>query len=224
MGSPGSVLDLDHQVVSLKLRLEVLGRSQQSALRRVAPLVQRRGFYLAGGTGLALQLGHRRSVDVDWFRLQPIEDPLRLAAAMHADGLALRIDRVEEGTLHARVGEVRFSFFEYRYPLLKPALEAQGLTLAALEDVAAMKLAAVAQRGSKKDFVDIYALGRRYGLREMLDLYRRKYGVADVGHVLVALAYFDDADRERMPTLLRRRWDWSTMKATIRRWVADTAG
>jgi len=83
-----------------------------------------------------------------------------------------------------------------------------------------MKLAAVAQRGSKKDFVDIFALGRRFGLAEMLGFYRAKYGVKDIGHVLVALAYFDDADRERMPTLLRR-WNWSTIKSTIGRWVSD---
>ena len=83
-----------------------------------------------------------------------------------------------------------------------------------------MKLAAVAQRGSKKDFVDIFALGQHFALAEMLGFYRAKYGVKDIGHVLVALAYFDDADRERMPTLLRR-WDWSTMKSTIGRWVSD---
>jgi hypothetical protein len=70
-----------------------------------------------------------------------------------------------------------------------------------------MKLAALAQRGSKKDFVDIFALGRRFGLAEMLGFYQARYGIKDIGHVLIALAYFDAADRDRMPTLLRR-WDW----------------
>ena len=80
----------------------------------------------------------------------------------------------------------------------------------------------LAQRGSKKDFVDVFALDRRFGLAEMLGFYRAKYGIKDIGHVLVALAYFDDADTERMPTLLRR-WSWPTMKATIRRWIGATA-
>ena len=82
-----------------------------------------------------------------------------------------------------------------------------------------MKLAAVAQRGSRKDFVDVFALGRRFGLGDMLAFYRKKYGVEDVGHVLVALAYFDDADRERTPLLLQRQ-SWRDVKATIRGWLA----
>ncbi len=202
----------------MKLHYEVLGRSQRSLLPSFSTLAANHGFYLAGGTGLALQLGHRRSVDFAWFRAKPIEDPLRLAAALQTPALRLTVDRVERGTLHGSVRRVRVSFLEYGYPQLEPLIEVPGLRLAALEDIAAMKLAAVAQRGSKKDFVDIFALGQRFSLAEMLGFYRAKYGLEDVGHVLVALAYFDDADRERLPTLLRR-WDWSTMKATIRRWV-----
>ena len=100
-------------------------------------------------------------MDFDWFRGQPIEDPLRLAAELQTAALRLTIDRVERGTLHATARSVRVSFLEYGYPLLMPLVEVSGLRLAALEDIAAMKLAAVAQRGSKKDFVDIYALGQR---------------------------------------------------------------
>jgi len=85
-----------------------------------------------------------------------------------------------------------------------------------------MKLAAVAQRGSKKDFLDVFALGQRFSLEQMLDFYRAKYRVADTGHVLVALAYFDDADRERTPTLLRR-WSWPKVRATLLRWVRQAA-
>jgi len=85
-----------------------------------------------------------------------------------------------------------------------------------------MKLAAVAQRGSKKDFLDIFALGQRFTLAQMLGFYRAKYHVEDAGHVVVALAYFDDADRERTPTLLRR-WSWPKVKATLLRRVRQAA-
>lgn len=206
----------------MRLRGEVLGRGQRSVLARIAPLARERGFYLAGGTGLALQLGHRRSVDFDWFRRQPIEDPLRLAAELASLSPPLEVDRVERGTLHASVSGVRVSFLEYRYPLLKPLREVAGVSLAAPEDIAAMKLAAVAQRGSKKDFFDVFALGRRFSLEQMLGFYRAKYAVEDVGHVVVALSYFDDADKERTPTLLRR-WSWPTVKATLLRSVKQVA-
>ena len=85
-----------------------------------------------------------------------------------------------------------------------------------------MKLAAVAQRGSKKDFIDVFALGRLFGLAEMLGFYRKKYEVKDDGHLLVALTYFDDADRERTPVLLHRQ-SWPAMKTAIRGWVSGTA-
>ena len=117
---------------------------------------------------------------------------------------------------------VRVSFLEYRYPRLRPGLARSGLVLASLEDIAAMKLAAVTQRGSRKDFVDVFALGRRFRLEEMLGFYREKYGLEDCGHVLVALSYFDDADGERMPTMIAR-WSWPSVKAAIRGWVQDAA-
>lgn len=206
----------------MKLHRETLGRSQRSLLPRLAPIAGQHGFYLAGRTALALHLGHRRSVDFDWFREAAIEDPLRLASELRVADVRLEVDRVEKGTLHGRANGVRVSFLEYGYPLLKPALEADGLRLAALEDIAAMKLAAVAQRGSKKDFVDVYALGRHLRLGEMLACYRRKYGVEDVGHVLVALSWFDDADQERTPLLLLRQ-SWPEMKSVIRGWVKGAA-
>jgi len=84
-----------------------------------------------------------------------------------------------------------------------------------------MKIAAVAQRGSKKDFVDIYALASRaVSLRQMLSWYQSKYAIADVAHVLYSLSYFDDADRERMPTMI---WKvkWPAVKNAIRRWVQE---
>jgi hypothetical protein len=114
---------------------------------------------------------------------------------------------------------------EYRYPLLRPLVTSAGgeLHLASLPDIASMKLAAVAQRGSRKDFVDVFALGRRMPLDRMLRSYRTKYGVRDTGHLLYALSYFDDAERERMPRMLKP-WDWAMVKRAIERWVAEIAG
>ena len=114
---------------------------------------------------------------------------------------------------------------QYRYPLLRSATAAKAgsARLATLEDIAGMKLAAVAQRGSRKDFVDVYALGRRLSLSRMLGFYRRKYRIRDIGHVLFALTYFDDAEHEPMPRMLKP-WSWATMKESIQRWVREAAG
>jgi hypothetical protein len=201
---------------------EILARRQQRALAQVGPLLAHRGFYLARGTAVALHLGHRRSVDLDWFTTDELPDPLRLAQELREQGVAFVSGQVAPGTLHGSVRGVRLSLLDYRYPLLAALRPLRGGTrIAARADLAAMKLAAVAQRGSKKDFVDVYALGSRAcSLPQMLRWYQEKYAVEDVAHVLYSLAYFDDADRERMPRLL---WPmrWQTVKDTIRRWLRD---
>jgi hypothetical protein len=82
-----------------------------------------------------------------------------------------------------------------------------------------MKLSAIAQRGSKKDFVDLFALGRGgFQLSDMLVWYRKKFGIEDIGHVLYALAFFDDADMERMPRMLWKI-EWKQVKEVIRAWT-----
>ena len=180
-------------------------------------------FYLGGGTALAIALGHRHSVDLDWFTVEQIADPLRLAQDIRAEGVSFTTGRIDRGTLHGSVSGVRVSFLEYRYPLLAPLISwpEVGCQLATLEDLSCMKLAALAQRGAKKDFVDIYALGLRgKPLAEMLRLYQRKFLVEDTIHVLYGLTYFDDADKERMPRMLWNT-DWRTVKRAIQRWVKE---
>jgi hypothetical protein len=201
---------------------KILAARQQRVLADLGPLLSRRGFYLAGGTAVALHLGHRRSVDLDWFTAEAIPDPMRLAGDLRGQGIAFVTGQVAPGTLHGSVHGLRLSFLEYRYPLLAALRRwPGGIHLAARADLAAMKLAAVAQRGAKKDFVDVYALGSRScSLRQMLRWFQEKYAVDDVAHLLYSLAYFGDADRERTPPLL---WDvnWRIMKATIRRWLRE---
>jgi hypothetical protein len=82
-----------------------------------------------------------------------------------------------------------------------------------------MKLSAIAQRGHKKDFVDLYVLGTKsFSLKQMLSFYQKKFSLRDIGHVLFALSYFDDAEKERMPMMLWKI-QWNTMKKAIQTWV-----
>jgi hypothetical protein len=201
----------------------VLGSLQQRVLGRLAPLLTPRGFYLGGGTGLAVQLGHRRSVDLDWFTATLLADPLRLAEDLRAQGVPFVTRTIDQGTLHGNVSGVRVSLLEYRYPLLQPVVgwPRFACELASLSDLAAMKLAAQASRGAKKDLVDIHTLARRFApLPQMLEGYRQKYSVEDVAHVVYSLVYFEDADRQPMPRMLWRV-DWRSIKQALRVWVHE---
>jgi hypothetical protein len=149
-----------------------------------------------------------------------LDDPLQLAEELRQKAIAFVTGQVAPGTLHGSVRGVHVSLLRYRYPLLARLRPwPGGIHIAARADLAAMKLSAVAQRGAKKDFVDIYALGKRSGpLEQMLQWYQEKFAVEDFAHLLYSLAYFDDADRERLPRML---WDvpWRDIKETIRRWL-----
>jgi len=202
----------------LTFHTDVLSRRQHIVLSRLGPVASAMDFSLAGGTALALYLGHRRSVDFDWFTGKRMSDALRLARKVQGHGIPLKVNQVDQGTLHATVSGVRTAFFEYRYPTLKAPvpLKSHGCLVASLDDIACMKLSAIAQRGTRRDFVDVFALLEAHlTLGRMLALYKQKYSTADVLHVLQALAYFDDADAQRMPRMLWKV-EWPVIRDRIR--------
>lgn len=203
---------------------EVLLRKQRELLRGLGPLASRLGFALGGGTAIAIRLGHRTSMDLAWFA-EALVDGLALAASLRDASVDLEVESVDAGTLHADAEGVRVSFLEYAYPLLEPPeeWEGHGCRLMSESDLTCMKLAAIAGRGAKRDFIDLFALGRAgHELPEMLASYQRKFGMTDVGHLLMSLTYFDDADAEDVPDLL---WDvrWDEVKRTIEGWVTEYA-
>lgn len=192
----------------------------RQAYMAVSSVLRGSDFYLAGGTALALLEAHRLSADLDFFA-PAVDRPEALAERVAAGGLETTILSTAPGTLYLLVGGVQVSFIATGYPLLAPLLDAGDdlLPLASRDDLAAMKLAAIASRGSRKDFVDIWVLASRHrSLGEYLALYRRKYG-ADDAHVLRSLVYFDDADREP-PLRMLAEISWDEVKADIRSWVA----
>jgi hypothetical protein len=206
-------------VTAMTWHTEILGRRQLRVLAEIGPVLTQRGFYLAGGTAVALHLGHRRSVDLDWFTPE-FPDPERMAYDFREQRINFIVGQVAPGTLHGTVRGVHVSLLRYRYRMLA-GLRAWpgGIRIAARADLAAMKLLAVAQRGAKKDFVDIYALGKRAdSLRQMLRWYKEKFAIEDIAHLLRSLVYFDDAEPERLPRML---WPgrWRDIKETMQRWV-----
>lgn len=208
----------------MKFHDEILNRIQKKVLQRLGPLMKENGFYLGGGTAIALYLGHRRSKDFDWFSPSLFKDPLKLAQMFKAEGIALTVTQIARGTLEGSISGVRVSFFEYHYPLLMPTTRWPEIntTLASLPDLACMKLSAIVQRGSKKDFIDIFALEENgFSLKKMLSFYQKKFGIHDIGHILYALSYFDDADKERMPNMFWRN-DWKTIKMSIKNRIKNS--
>lgn len=180
------------------------------ALRRVSQVLADSDFYLAGGTALALRFGHRVSVDLDLFSAT-FNDPRALAARCIQALPGLRVTLEAPRTLDIDLDGVQISFFGYSYPPLAPPdrSEVGIVPLASLDDSAAMKLAAISSRGSRKDFVDMWWLLHHHRpLVDCLDLYRRKFAGHDFGHVIRALAYFDDADEEpELNVLAPPSWD-----------------
>lgn len=200
-----------------------LTEDQLQVLKYSGSVMKEWAFYLAGGTALSLYLEHRRSVGLDWFTQGRLQDPMTLAQKLRDAGVSFSTAETGPGTLHGTIQGVRVSFFEYRYELLQPLNDWPefDISLASLDDLAAMKLSTIAQRGSKKDFLDVYALCRQHcPLAELLSGYQRKFGVEDIGPVLYGLIYFDDADEEPDPVML---WDvsWTEVKNEIRSWVRE---
>lgn len=159
-------------------------------------------FYLAGGTGLALQLGHRVSVDLNLFseqgfRPQALRDRLRGAPG-------LKTVQMAPDSLDLQIDELKVSFLRYPYPCLFPLQQFNALDVADVRDIACMKLDTVASRGSRRDFIDLYFLCQHYSLSELLDLFATKYAAVspNLVHMAKALTYFPDAETEPMPNML----------------------
>jgi len=183
---------------------DILTEAQQIVLELLSRVGEVRTFYLAGGTALALHLGHRRSGDFDFFRGKDFL-PQDLLSSLRETGM-VRVLQEATGTLTVMLREVPTSFFRYDYPLLRPLHESPwSLSLADPEDIAAMKLAALAGRGSRKDFVDLYVYTREVApLEQTFSRFREKYrGVAVDPYQLVrSLTFFEDAEAEPMPDML----------------------
>lgn len=154
---------------------------------------------LVGGTALALHLGHRKSIDLDLFGRFPEEVSFRrqlLLSGHVADG-------AENGAVQSlTVDGVKVDFVNYPYPWLQAPVKEDGLVVADIPDIAAMKLSAAANRGKKKDFIDIAFLLERLSLSEMFELYQRKFSVTEFSFALRGLTYFDDAEDDPMPEML----------------------
>jgi hypothetical protein len=166
-------------------------------------------------------LGHRQSNDLDFFSRRFFRPELlarRLSILATPEHLSMG-----EGSVECWVAGFKSQFLFYPYRLLRPLHKTKYGTLADPHDIALMKLIAIGQRGSKRDFVDVACFLRRFpnvSLGELLELLRRKYGSMNRAHLLRALTYFADAESDPMP---RMRWSlrWDEVKRQLEKAVKD---
>ena len=181
---------------------EVLDEAAEQTLEELLRAGVLESFYLAGGTGLALYLAHRRSADLDFFKTGAFDEEALLQRLQRMPHLAVAAKGV--ATLHTMIQGTRTSFLGYEYPVLHPFGSFRGIQVADPRDIAGMKISAVASRGSRRDFVDLYIAAQKYGLETLLRTFREKFAKVNYSlvHILKSLTYFEDAEREPMPDMV----------------------
>lgn len=200
--------------------LDVIDKRRQLVLDKLSSLDFLQDFYLAGGTALALQLGHRESVDFDWFSDRPF-NPADIENLLASIGDVM-VTESKKDTLHCIFDEVQVTWLMYRYPLLQPKLQLKAngtaIQMASLTDIGTMKLVAVSQRGARKDFVDLFFLEKAgIPILQLLQQLPTKFPNAKVNyyHIVKSLTFFDDAEQEPMP-IMNQDTDWEEIKSFFR--------
>lgn len=194
------------------LYLETVESSTLELLKKLQRLPVLEQTRLVGGTALALQLGHRKSIDLDFFGTIDCEaEYLRESIA----GIASLTILKESPHIHIYIVDgIKVDIVNYKYPWLDDVVLEQGLRLASVSDIAAMKITAIIGRGTKKNFIDIAFLLHHFSLEEILHFYAAKYNDSSVFMAMKSLAYFDDAEADPMPDMFVNQ-SWQQVKAYI---------
>ena len=198
----------------MELHVSVLPQYQLKLFEELAAKQFINDFYLAGGTCLGLHIGHRQSIDFDFF----IASDFNTSAIIEklSDIGDYERENEEINTINGSLNGVRISFFGYKYKLLETCSAYGSIQMAGLKDIAAMKLEAIAGRGSKKDFIDLFFLLRIFTLDELFEFHAIKYGagLSNQYHHLKSLVYFADAENEAMP-VMKEKVTWEQVKKVI---------
>ena len=182
-------------------------------LKRLQSIPELANTRLVGGTALAFHLGHRLSIDLDLFGSFDNEILTEtLKSETFDDFYVLSESKVIKQYL---INQVKVDIVKYdRYQWLEDVVVDDQIRVAGLKDIAAMKVAAITNRGSKKDFVDMFFLLQIFDIQEILEFYRTKYFDANLFTVMLSLAYFDDAEKDELPKMLIPT-TWNDVKKRI---------
>ncbi len=181
-------------------------------LKKLQAVPEFSGLRLVGGTSLALQIGHRNSIDIDLFGKISI-DEFALNETLSSFGKLIQIKKSKNINIYSLNG-IKLDIVNYPYQWIDQPVKTENLTLAGTKDIAAMKLAAITSRGTKKDFIDLFFLLNKHYLPEMLGFYGSKYQDGSVFLVVKSLTYFEDAEQDVAPKMYKP-FNWETIKSTL---------
>jgi hypothetical protein len=190
-------------------------------LRGLGGLLAKYNAVLAGGTALALHLGHRVSVDLDFFTGADFRND-EVLAGLRQTGLPFRLLSEGDGFLILEVGGVKTSLFRYGYPFIEKPLISGGVRISGLLDVASMKIIAISLRGTKRDFVDLYFILQEVPFHKIAGHTVARFGPERINavHIGKSLIYFSDAESHPEPEYVKgRKVPWTEVKDFFRRHV-----
>lgn len=183
-------------------------------IQELQSLPELKDFYLVGGTSLALQIGHRNSIDIDLFCNNDFDETLLL------DFLNTKFKLKEvfrrNFTIVALIENIKVDFIKHDYPLLSPPIYEDGISFLSKEDICAMKLHTIIKSGKRlKDFIDIYFLLEHFSINEMIQFFIQKYNYSNPMIAIKALSFFNDIDEEIDPPILLKPLPFSVIKSRI---------
>ena len=195
------------------LSIQTIKPDTLELLKAISAQPEMNELRLVGGTALALQYGHRQSVDLDFFGKLP-ENKDVLIDVIHRLGEVTVLNR-SKIILQTIVNQVKVDFVDYsRYPWIDKPIIGDGYVLASDKDIAAMKVNAIIGRGTRKDFIDLYVLLQHFSLSKIMNFYQQKYPEFSEYRALLSMTYFDDAEMQDMP-LMFIDTPWEEMKSYI---------
>jgi len=200
------------------LHFETIEPATLGLLRKLQSIEELANVRLVGGTALAMQIGHRTSIDLDLFGL------LDFSPEDYSEKL-LQLGKLEfikksKNIQILIIDGIKVDIVNYHYPWLEDALNKEDIIMGSKKDIAAMKLNAISGRGTRKDFVDLYFLLNEYSLNEIMQFYLAKYNDGSEYMAIKSIGYFKDAEEEVMPNMLINV-GWEEIKSTIRKCLKE---
>ena len=199
------------------LHLSTIAPSTLVLLKELMKIEEFNSLRLVGETSLALQIGHRKSIYLDLFGEIKFEK-LSIEKIFSSFSIVKPLNR-SKYINSFMIDNIKVDFVDYSYPRIDSLFEEKGIRMATVKDIAAMKLAAITNRGSRKDFVDIYFLLKTYSLHEMIQFFNEKYRDGSEYLALKSLIYFEDAENDFSVEMMEDV-SWEEVKSTISKEVA----